>query len=384
MPPANALLVALDRLPAYDLGSDHPFAKDRLAPLVDLLRRMRLVEPRELLATDPASDEDLLDLHTAEYVETLKALGRSAPSPALLARAWRHGLGDGDNPIAPGQHEAAAAVAGATLACVRAVLAGTTLRAFNPAGGLHHAFADRASGFCLYNDLVLGIRAARAGGMARVLYVDYDVHHGDGVEAAFAGDPTVMTISFHQDPDTLFPGTGRIEDLGQGSARGTKVNVPLAPGTGDASWLAAVEALLPPLAERFRPELVVTQHGCDTHWSDPLAQLQLTTGAMLEAARLTRAVADRHCGGRWVATGGGGYQPYRVLARAFAMVWLVMSDRPVPERIDEGWLAAWSARSGGGLPEFFLDPRREGAGSPRAAETNTRTVTALRQLLGLA
>ena len=155
-----------------------------------------------------------------------------------------------------------------------------------------------------------------------MLYVDFDVHHGDGVEFAFQRDADVLTLSFHQSPETLFPGTGRITDRGVGDATGSVVNMPLAPGTGDESWWATVEALLPPLVRRFQPDLLVSQHGCDPHREDPLAEVQITTRPMHRAALLVGELSEEVCGGRWVATGGGGYQPYRVIPRAWSLVWL--------------------------------------------------------------
>jgi acetoin utilization protein AcuC len=237
-----------------------------------------------------------------------------------------------------------------------------------------------ASGFCIYTDLVVGIRHARAAGLDRVLYVDFDVHHGDGVEFAFAADPSVMTVSFHEDPAVRFPGTGRITDMGIGDGRGSVVNMPLASGTGDASWLDTVRRVFLPLARRFRPQLIVSQHGCDPHFEDPLADLRLTTQAMVEAARLTAQLATELCDGRWVATGGGGYQPVRVLPRVWAAVWAVMSGRPVPERIAPGWIERWQHRSPEPLCATFADPPRAAADGPReerAAAVNARTVDEL-------
>lgn len=381
-PPSRCRLVDAPRLPVYDLGTNHPFARDRQLALYDLLRRQHLVDDDELLVPAPADDALLRLAHAPEYVDVVRAISQEAPSRALLSAALAAGLGTSDNPIAPGQHDAARAVVGATVACVAEVMEGRARHAFNPAGGLHHAMPALASGFCIYNDLVAGIRRARALGAARVLYVDYDVHHGDGVEHAFAEDATVMTISLHETPEVRWPGTGRITDLGRGAARGTAINVPLASGTGDASWLEAVRAVVVPMARRFRPDLIVSQHGCDPHRDDPLAELQLTTGAMIEAARITKHLADEVCDGRWVATGGGGYQPVRVIPRVWGGVWAVMSGRAVPERVDPGWREAWQHRAASPLPETFLDPPHENGFEEHAAQQNRATVQRLLALLG--
>ena len=230
-------------------------------------------------------------------------------------------------------------------------------------GGLHHARPDRAAGFCLYNDPALAIAAAVAEREARVLYVDLDVHHGDGVQACFEDDPRVLTVSFHESGHYLYPGTGDVLDLGRGAGRGTAVNVPFAPGTDDASWGAALEALLPPLAERFGPDLLVSQHGCDTHALDPLADLRLTTAAFEHQARLLHTLAHRHCGGRWLALGGGGYDVYRVVPRSWALLWAEMAGRPAPDEVPAGWRSRWGAESPHPLPTRLRDAPRGGPGS---------------------
>ena len=176
-------------------------------------------------------------------------------------------------------------VAGGSLRAIEAVLRGDVEHAFHPGGGLHHAMPDRASGFCIYDDPALAIARARRDGL-RVLYVDLDVHHGDGVQAIHWDDPGVLTLSFHETGRYLFPGTGGVDELGEGTAAGTSVNVPLEPETGEGAWLAAVQVLLPELAAAFGPDLIVSQHGADSHAWDPLAHLRVTTTAMGEAARL--------------------------------------------------------------------------------------------------
>lgn len=376
-------IVDAPSLPTYDLGVDHPFARDRQRALFDLLARQRLVPEPAWLRPAPATDADLRSAHTADYLACVQAVSAALPTPAALQRAAAFGMGTADNPIAPDQHRAATAVAGATLACVDEVMGGRAAHAFNSAGGLHHAMPAAASGFCIYNDLVIGIVRARSRGASRVLYVDFDVHHGDGVEFAFRTDPSVMTISFHETPDVRWPFTGRITDLGEGDARGTTINVPLASYTGDGSWLAAVRDVLVPAARRFRPDLIVSQHGCDTHREDPLAELLLTTRPMYDAAVLTRELALELCGGRWVATGGGGYQPYRVIPRAWSLVWMAMTGAPVPATVDRGWIDAWRQRAGTPLPESYFDEPIADRREEVAAQTNARTVEQLLGLLGL-
>jgi acetoin utilization protein AcuC len=252
------------------------------------------------------------------------------------------GIGPGDDPAFAGMHEAGAAVAGGSIRALEAILRGDVEHAFHPGGGLHHAMPDRASGFCIYDDPALAIARARAAGL-RVLYLDFDVHHGDGVQAIHWDDPGVLTVSIHESGRYLFPGTGMLNEIGEGIAAGTAVNVPLDPGTGEEGWLAAVRRVVPELAAAFRPDLVVSQHGADSHAWDPLAHLRVTTTAMGRAARLTDAIAHRWAGGRWLSTGGGGYDVYRVVPRSWSLVWLAAAHRETPGAVDPAWRERWTA-----------------------------------------
>ena len=245
-------------------------------------------------------------------------------------------------------------VAGGSLRAMEAILRGDVEHAFHPGGGLHHAMRDRASGFCIYNDVALAVARARRDGL-RVLYIDLDVHHGDGVQALFRDDPGVLTVSFHETGRYLFPGTGFADEIGEGVAAGTSVNVPLEPGTGEGPWLDAVRLLVPSLAAAFRPDIVVSQHGADSHAFDPLAHLRVTTTAMGAAARIVDAVAHRWAGGRWLATGGGGYDAYRVVPRSWSLVWLAGAHREVPACDPRG--VAGAVGRGGGTIRAGATPR---------------------------
>jgi acetoin utilization protein AcuC len=289
------------------------------------------------------------------------------------------GIGWGDNPPFPGMHEAAAAVAGGSIRAMEAILRGEAAHAFHPGGGLHHAMPSRASGFCIYDDPALAIARARRGGL-RVLYVDLDVHHGDGVAAIHADDPDVLTVSFHESGRSLFPWTGFADEIGEGAAAGTVVNVPLPPNTGDSVWLEAVGVLLPDLAAAFRPDVVVSQHGADSHIWDPLAHLRNTVTSMGAAARLVHDLAHAHAGGRWLATGGGGYDAYRVVPRSWSLVWLAAAHREVPAATPEAWRERWTAEAArfgqAPLPATFDDPPTPT--EPGTAAVVRRTVDGVR------
>ena len=371
------LLVFGPRSLTYNFGSAHPLSPRRFGPGIDLLRAVG-AEPG--LAPEPASDGELEWLHAPEYIGTVKRFSADPNGPRDA------GIGPGDDPAFAGMHEAAATVAGGSIRAIEAILRGDVEHAYQPGGGLHHAMRSRASGFCIYNDVALAIARARHDGL-RVLYVDLDVHHGDGVQALHAADPGVLTISFHESGESLFPGTGFVHELGEGTAAGTSVNVPLEPFSTAETWLAAVRAVVPPLVAAFGPDLVVSQHGSDGHVWDPLAHLSLTTTAMGEAARLVDRIAHRYAGGRWLATGGGGYAVYRVVPRAWALTWLAAAHREAPRLLPEDWRARWAGDAArwndSPLPGGFEDEpwlTTERLVNPAAAERDERTVWLVRKV----
>ncbi|GAA1965648.1 acetoin utilization protein AcuC [Amycolatopsis minnesotensis] len=316
----------------YDLGGEHPFNPVRLELTIRLATELGVLEDIPLLVPEPASDDELRRVHSDEYLAAVK----QAP---LAGWDVGHGLGTTDNPVFSDMHDATALVVGSTLLGARAIAEGATRRAVNIAGGLHHAMRDHASGFCVYNDCAVAISWLLDHGFERIAYVDTDVHHGDGVQTAFYSDPRVLTVSLHQHPFTLWPGTGYSAETGGPGAEGTAVNIPLPPGTRDPGWLRAFHAVVPSLLAEFRPQVLVTQCGVDSHEEDPLADLSLSVDGHRTIYRTLRALAEEHAEGRWLAVGGGGYQLIRVVPRSWTHLLATVLDRdldpgtPVPP----GW-----------------------------------------------
>ncbi len=374
------LLVYGPRSPTYDFGPEHPLTPRRFAPAIDLLRAIGATPG---LAPEPAPDDELRWCHDTAYIDVVRRFS-DAPYGGPAA-----GIGEGgDDPPFAGMHDAAASVAGGSIRAMEAILRGDDVHAFHPGGGLHHSMPDRASGFCIYDDPALAIARARRDRL-RVMYIDLDVHHGDGVQAMFWEDPGVLTVSFHETGVYLFPGSGFVDEVGEGTAAGTAVNVPLEPMTGEGAWLDAIRSLLPELAAAFGPDVIVSQHGADSHAWDPLAHLRMTTTAMGEAARLVDAIAHRHAGGRWLATGGGGYDAYRVVPRSWSLVWLAGAHRDAPIATPVEWRERWAteaARYGQAPPPATFDDAPN-AGIPidatqAASEAQSReTATLVRHLM---
>jgi acetoin utilization protein AcuC len=347
------------RMTEYDFGPAHPLAPVRVALTMELASALGVLGlPSVSVAVPaPATDAELALVHDPAYIEAVRRAGDGVAGGIYDTGYQRFGLGTPDNPVFPGMHAASALVAGGTLAAARAVWDGSVPHAGNVAGGLHHAMRRAASGFCVYNDPAIAIAWLLQAGASRVAYVDLDVHHGDGVQAAFYDDPRVLTISLHEHPATLFPGTGLSSETGTGAGRGFAVNVPLPAGTGDDGWLRAFDAIVPPLVSSFRPEVLVSQHGCDTHRLDPLAHLALSVDAQRRAALMVHELAHSVAGGRWVLVGGGGYQRVQVVPRAWTHLLAVAAGQPVDATAPtpESWRSLAAELTGEAAPASMTD-----------------------------
>lgn len=340
----------------YDLGGSHPLHPLRWRLTWDLSERLGVLDGLELFAPERASDEALAGVHSPAYISAVK----SASGPPGRVRGVGHGIGTDDNPAFEHMHDTAALIAGGSITAAKAIARGEVARAVNIAGGLHHAMADHASGFCVYNDPALAIRTLLDSGVGKVAYVDVDVHHGDGVQAAFYDDPRVLTVSIHESPLSLWPGTGWPMEIGRGAAAGTAVNIPLPAGTGDAAWLRAFHAVVPGVVRAFRPDVLVTQHGADSHADDPLADLNLSVDGQLASYRALRDLAESAAGGKWLALGGGGYSVVRVVPRAWTHLLATVAGRDLDPStpLPQGWLdTAAAARPGLSLPQTMSDGR---------------------------
>jgi len=315
-----AAFVYDDRLLGYDFGPAHPLRPQRLRLTDELLRAYGAFETA--ISPRVAREEEILAVHSADYVQAVARIGVGERLPD----AATYGFGMGDNPPFPGVFDAALLYCGAALTAAERVLEGHVRAAFSPSGGLHHAMRGHAAGFCVFNDPAVAIHRLRQE-VERVVYIDIDAHHGDGVQALFYDDPTVMTISFHETGETLYPQTGFPSEIGEGPGAGYSVNVPLFPSTDDATYLRAFASVVPPLIQAFRPDVIVGQLGCDSHFDDPLSHLSITTRGYRELVRIIDGLCDR-----WVALGGGGYN-LRTVPRAWTLAYEVMSGAEFADSI---------------------------------------------------
>lgn len=371
----------------YDLGDDHPLSPLRRALAVDLIRAYGLLD-RDDVSVIPARsavDDEIARAHAPAYIAAVR---RYSAQP-VLAHAWeaaQWGLAaGGDTPAFSGMHEAAALLCGASITAAMEVWEGRATRAFSAQGGLHHALANRAAGFCVYNDPAVAIHALLSEGAERVAYIDVDVHHGDGTQWIFYEDPRVLTCSVHESGRYLFPGTGHLAERGVGPGVGTSVNIPLPPYAGEAPYLRAVEDVIAPAVTAFAPEVIVTQNGADPHHRDPLAHLQITMDTYPRLYRTLVQLADETCDGRLVALGGGGYHT-DVVPRAWTMLFAEMLGVTLAEELPEQWVRQASERAGFALTPTLhgdVEPEVREAERARADAEGHQAVDQARLLLGL-
>lgn len=316
-------------LSKHVLREDHPLRPFRLQYAYELLDAYGAFDDStsRIVSPQPADDNALLTFHTKDYIEVVKSLSRG--EKVFNQGAYNFSI-YGDNPPYAGMYEASILPVGASLIAAKMIADGEVDVAFSISGGLHHAAADHASGFCVFNDAVIAIKSLLERGM-KVAYIDIDAHHGDGVQNAFYDTNKVLTISIHESGNFLFPGTGEVTEIGTGDGKGYAVNLPLYPYTEDDTYLWAFREIVPPLITSFKPDIVVSQLGCDTHYLDPLTHLMLTAGGYTEVVKEIKRLTSR-----WVALGGGGYDMGAV-ARCWTLAYGVMIGKDWEDEIPEAY-----------------------------------------------
>jgi acetoin utilization protein AcuC len=375
----TAAIVHDSALESYGFGGEHPFDPLRLRLTLELCEGLGLLEGYPLTPSEPATVEDLTTVHSLTYVRMVQKAGRGA---ATLSDLLPYGIGTSDNPVFPDMHAACARVVGGVLQAGRIVMRGEAEHALCISGGLHHALRSLASGFCVYNDAAVAIaRLKEEHPGIRVAYVDTDAHHGDGVQWMFYEDPDVLTVSLHESGRYIFPGTGGVAEKGAGKGKGLSVNVPLQPYTDDESFISVFEAVVPEALRLFGPDLILSQNGCDAHKLDPLTHLSATTRLYEHVPARVHDLAHELCEGRWVATGGGGYDIWRVVPRAWSALWAAVSHQMLPEKVPEGWLEKWGAKSPVELPPLMRDGPADYPTVKRADEISEKNMRTAEEVL---
>ena len=370
-----ATLLFDDRYLDYDFGPDHPFSPIRQEMVVSLLDA--LGQPIDPISPPVASRAEVRRVHSESLVEKVEAASDGRPPP----EAWDYGINTGDVPVFENMDAATRGLVGGTLHGARLIAEEKASRVLQMGGGLHHAHRDRASGFCVYNDLSVAINTLREQNL-RVAYVDIDVHHGDGVQFLHYDDPGVLTISLHESGHYLFPGSGGVDEIGEGAGEGSAVNVPLMPHTEPESYRDAFERVVPYALDKFAPDVIVAQCGADAHFQDPLADLLLTSQTYEDLFRDLLSLADEHTDGRILCTFGGGYHLDAVV-RVWTLLALLMQDLDLPDTIPADWRTQWQDQLDASLTSTLHDPEPSFNLSrrPDVREKNRQTSTQVLEIL---
>jgi len=365
----KAVLVDSDKFQNYDFGPHHPLTPKRLILTHNLIETIGMFEDPNVSLEEAryATDEEVGLIHGDNFIKLLK----KASEPLAPSAMWEIGLGPGDNPIFEGMYDASRLYVGASLLAADLIMKGETRRAFNISGGLHHALGskainekgetvdtgrdDRASGFCILNDCAItAAYLIKNYGLKRIMYIDVDAHHGDGTQWIFYNLKNVLTCSIHQDGRTLFPGTGFIGEIGRGEGKGYSVNIPVLPYTFEEPYLKTLEKIVKPIARKYKPEIIITQLGADTHFTDPLTNLMLTTRTYQKIAKFLYDLSNEVCDGKWLALGGGGYSP-DIVGKAWTIYFAQMADFKIPEKVPESWRSLSKELIGKSPSPYFLD-----------------------------
>ena len=367
----------------YDLGPNHPLHQNRILLHYELSKALGILENPGVIEPEflPATDEHLALVHSREYIEQIQKLSTMDHFSPL----------DREDTFAfPDAYNVTRLLVGGTIAAIDSVMNGQVDHSWNPGGGLHHAHTNKAAGFCIFNDVAIGCHYLKyKHGVKRILYLDIDVHHGDGVQEQFYADPSVLTLSIHQTGRTIFPQSGFTNEIGEGEGLGYSVNVPLPPYTNDEQYLEAFEAIVPPVVEAYKPEVILMQNGVDTHFQDELGNLILTTRAFDHISARVHELAHKHVKGRLVAVGGGGYS-YLSVPRCWTVILANLTGTKVANEIPEDWRYQFSQITGLEAPKHLHDTERPALSAVNqdrigrlVQESVTRTQDLVFPLLGI-
>lgn len=343
------VIVYGDEFKQYDLAPGHPLDPVRVLLTYELMKHVGLLSAPGVFVEPPtmAPLEKVLLFHRDYYIDYVR---RACAAGNVF-------LDSGDTPAFPGGLEASQYVVGGSLVGADVVMSGKIKHAFNIGGGLHHAHPHQASGFCILNDVAVAISHLKTHyKLERIAYLDVDAHHGDGVMYGFYKDGGVLDIDFHEDGRFLFPGTGRLTELGEDAGLGLKINIPLPPNTGDVSYLYAFRELVPQMVRRYHPEIILVQCGVDAHGGDPLTDLNLSNATYAEVVETMHDLAHELCDGRLLLFGGGGYNQGNV-TRCWTMAGMMIAGLPLPDRTPDPWRAEFERLNGVPAPLTFREPR---------------------------
>ncbi len=363
----------------YRFNDQHPFNQMRVKMTTDLLMDAGFLDKAHIIKPRQATDEELLLVHKPDYIEAVKKAGNGGLSDAELES---YGLNTDDTHAFEDMHEKSKMLVGATLTAVDEVMKGNAKKALSLAGGLHHGFTGRASGFCIYNDSAVAIEYMRKHHGMKVLYIDTDAHHGDGVQWTFYNTNEVMTYSIHETGRYLFPGTGSTTERGGDEGFGFSLNLPVDAFTEDDSFLNIFESSIEKAIMQFKPDIILSQNGVDAHYRDPMTHLSLTSRSFEEIPRIVNRLSEQYTDGRWIAVGGGGYNIWQVVPRMWAQIWLAMLGEKPPEgRLPDAFIDKYMSKCKVDFPVEWQDDLSDFEEIPRRMDITEKNENMLRRIL---
>lgn len=368
-----------DELMKYRFNDSHPFNQMRVKMTTDLLEAAGFLSSKDIVKPRRATDAELELVHTADFIDAVR---RAGVNTLDASSAQKFGLGTNDTPIFEDMHEKAKLIVGATLTAVEQVMEGKSKKSLSLAGGLHHGFRGRASGFCIYNDTAVAIEFIRKRYGKKVLYIDTDAHHGDGTQFIFYSENDVMTYSIHETGRYLFPGTGNTTELGDDSGYGFSINLPLDAYTEDESFKHVFKGSIIRAIERFKPDIILSQNGVDSHYRDPMTHLNLTSDSYEFIPRFVDELAEKYTDGKWIAVGGGGYNLWEVVPRMWAQIWLAMNNVSAPRgTLPQAFIDKYAPQCPTNFPMNWQDDLDDYMEIPRREEITEKNVSMLNRLL---
>lgn len=375
----HATYVYDDEILKYRFNDTHPFNQMRVKMTTDLLQYGRFLSTDDVVKPRKATDDELALVHTRDFID---AVSRAGCGDLSEIDAEKFGLATSDTPIFEDMHEKSKLIVGATLTAVEEVMEGRSKKSLSLAGGLHHGFSGRSSGFCIYNDTAVAIEYIRKQYGKKVLYIDTDAHHGDGTQFIFYSEQDVMTYSIHETGRYLFPGTGNTNELGDDAGYGYSINLPVDAYTEDDSFKHVFEESLTRAIERFKPDVILSQNGVDSHFRDPMTHLSLTSDSYEFIPRLVNMLAEKYTDGKWIAVGGGGYNLWEVVPRMWAQVWLAMNEVPAPRgMLPRSFIEKYKPQCPSNFPLTWEDDLSDYIEIPRKEEISEKNIAMLNRLL---
>lgn len=361
-----------NQLMQYRFSDEHPFNQMRLKLTTELLIDANLLDPNQIITPRLATDDELTLIHTYDYINAIKHASHGILSES---ESKKYGLANEDTSQFKQMHQHSARIVGGALKLADMIVNGKLKNGCHLGGGLHHALPGRANGFCIYNDVAITAKYLSQKYDMKVMVIDTDAHHGDGVQWSFYTQNEILNYSIHETGKFLFPGSGHYTERGKEQGFSYSVNVPLEPYTEDASFIDCFKRTVTPVVKSFDPDIILSVNGVDIHYLDPLTHMNCTLDSLYEIPYYVKSLADQYTDGKVIMFGGGGYNIWRVVPRAWSHVFLSLIDAPIQHGdLPKQWIEKWQHYAPLDLPTTWDDKRLDYLEIPRTKEITEKNL----------